>query len=178
MKRIIFALLAAAIVLSLAACSQPEAMPGETPGAPQPQPESVEVPEQEEPESDVQPLKGVYAAQENGLYIAAADFAEELGEVNEGHALYNPDDNTIRVTVTKSTGTHTEAIEGPIIIFTADLTNGTIIYRELIPEPDNAGFQRSREDDGSLETVSDERLVEIARILREQIGVAPYGGYK
>lgn len=177
MKKLLVIMLALMLALSLAACSSLEEPAPQTPEA-APPPESAEAPEQAQAPSGAAPLKGVYAAEENCLYLADTDFAQEFGEMNQGIAQYDPETDTLTLGITKNTGTHYGVLNGPMLHFTVDLTNGTVISREYTPEPDDESFHRERDDDGSLENVSDERLVEIARTLREQIGVAPDGGYK
>lgn len=103
---------------------------------------------------------------DGSLYFANLQSVPEFGGRNEGSAAYDSAADALTVHVTISTGTSTGALEGPSGSFTVGLGgDGTVVSRSYEPEPDNEFFTHTRDYDGSLETASDARLIEIAREL-------------
>ena len=106
---------------------------------------------------------------DTSYYFACVDFVEEFTNLNEGGFEYFEDTNEIKIGVTKSTGTYTGCLDGPMLEFTVNLTTEEVTDKEYIPQPDDENFQVYRPDNDELDKMSNERLVEVAKMFCEKI---------
>ena len=99
------------------------------------------------------------------LTFSNIDFVPEFSRANVGDVHHNELTNHLEVGVLRSVGSTTGAMDGPSLNYVVDLNTDTVVSREYtkfeIPEIFNHGIP----DDGTMETMSDERLVEVAKQL-------------
>ena len=106
---------------------------------------------------------------EDGLFyigVAGLKTLKEFGSKNEGGVAMNPEEHTLEFDMTKSTGTVTGAIDGPVVSFKMDLNTNEILEKEFkpapeIPNPEQAQFS------GDVLEIPDERLVEIGLYFKD-----------
>lgn len=99
------------------------------------------------------------------LTFSNIDFVPEFSRANVGDIHHNELTNQLEVGVLRSVGSTTGAMDGPSLNYVVDLNTDTVVSKEYtkfeIPEIFNHGIP----DDGTMETMSDERLVEVAKQL-------------
>ena len=94
------------------------------------------------------------------IYVAALRTLKEFGSKNEGGVTLNPENHTLEFAMTKSTGTVTGAIDGPMVSFKMDLNTNEILEREFESAPEFRNPEQAQFSGEVLE-IPDERLVEI-----------------
>ena len=121
-----------------------------------------------EPDASEQALPEEYidVMSKDSIYFANVSFVPEFSLYNEGGVHRDLEKGTITIGVTKATGTATGAVDGPNLSFTVDLAERQVLERTYTPPPDEENFRQSREDEGSLESISDQRLTEIADLFQ------------
>lgn len=114
------------------------------------------------------------------VYFANLGLISEFSSYNEGTAIWNPDTETLFCVLAVSTLGNVGTVSGPQIAFKVDFDSGTgeesLTSRSYTPAEPVGEEYIAREYDGSFETASDERVIEMARLLRfliENEGVIP-----
>ncbi len=95
-----------------------------------------------------------------GIGVAGLKTLKEFGIKNEGGVTLNPEEQTLEFDMTKSTGTVTGAIDGPVVSFKMDLNTNKILEKAFRPAPEFPNPEQAQFSGEVLE-IPDERLVEI-----------------
>jgi len=92
------------------------------------------------------------------------DFVPEFSKHNEGEIRIGKG-NELEISVLRHIGTTTGAPGGPALTYTVDFEDNSIVDREYRPVEAEVKLRVIHPDDGTMETMSDERLVEVAKQL-------------
>ena len=111
--------------------------------------------------------------EEGSYYFANIDHITEFSSCNEGYVHYDRVNNEIQIGVTRRVEQPPDIIsgtlEGPKLRATMDMSEKTVLERIHIPQSDSDLFVQSQLDNGEMEEMSDERLIEISQILLSNI---------
>ncbi len=114
------------------------------------------------------------------IYFANLSLIPEFSAYNEGTASWDSDTETLSCVLTVSTLGNVGTVSGPQIAFEVDFDSGTgsedLISRSYTPVEPTGEEYVARQYNGLFETASDDRVVEMARLLRyliENEGVIP-----
>lgn len=98
------------------------------------------------------------------MVFSNIDFVPEFSKHNEGEIRIGKG-NELEISVLRHFGTSTGAPSGPVLTYTVDLDDNSIVSREYRGVVNDGMLTISNPDDGTMETMSDERLVEVAKQL-------------
>lgn len=112
-----------------------------------------------------------YNYQDRSMYIAGLKVFEEFGTSNEGSVSIYTDENALTFTITKSTGSVTGTLDGPLVYFKMNLDTNEIIEKKFKPAPNykELGMVKFIEHSEEVIELTDERMVEIGNYLKELI---------
>lgn len=195
-KHILIALLT--LVLITPACSVHPSLPQETEGKttespsaestlpPDPTTASTRPPDPTVTPTDLPPDLAIadyidYLPDTPSLYIAGLKLFEEFstpefGFTNEGSASLDQANQTLDFRIRVAAGSVTGALDGPLVAFTVDLANQSIIEKTFEPAPDfeSLGLEAFAHYSGMMIELDEARMVEIgqffALLLQERGG--------
>ena len=114
------------------------------------------------------------------IYFANLSLIPEFSAYNEGTASWDSDTETLSCVLTVSTLGNVGTVSGPQIAFEVDFDSGAgsedLISRSYTPAEPVGEEYVARQYNGLFETASDERVIDMARLLRyliENEGVVP-----
>ena len=96
------------------------------------------------------------------MVFSNIDFVPEFSKHNE---IRIGKGNELEISVLRHIGTSTGAPSGPVLTYIVDLDDNSIVSREYRGVVNDGMLTISNPDDGTMETMSDERLVEVAKQL-------------
>lgn len=185
-KLILIALLT--LVLFTPACSVHPSLPPETEGETTESPSTVSTrpPDPTVISTDLPPDLAIadyidYLPDTPSLYIAGLKLFEEFstpefGFTNEGSASLDQANQTLDFRIRVAAGSVTGALDGPLVAFTVDLANPSIIEKTFEPAPDfeSLGLEEFAHYSGMMIELDEARMVEIgqffALLLQERGG--------
>ncbi|QUH20132.1 hypothetical protein [Alkaliphilus sp. B6464] len=112
-----------------------------------------------------------YNYQDRSIYVAGLKVFEEFGISNEGGVSISADGKILTLSMIKSTGSVTGALDGPYVYFKINLVTDEIIEKKFEPAPDYTELGRLEFAEYSNEVIelSDEQILQVGLYFKDLI---------